>query len=93
MDIEKVHKAINIVNLARAWPQLKDIHDLAMRVLVKENESAAEELAKIIKEEYDAKCKADEEAAAKAKAKADAEAKANAASMNKPALQGASTNA
>jgi len=87
MDIEKVHKAIAIVDKTRDYPQLKGIHDLALRALVKENEVATKELDKLIKEEYEAKCKADAEAAAEAKAQAEKEAKANEPSMQKPALQ------
>jgi len=87
MDIEKVHKAITIVDKTREYPQLKSIHDLALRALVKENESAKEELDKIIKEEAEAKAKADEEAAAEAKALAEKEAKANEVPPAKPAPQ------
>jgi hypothetical protein len=95
MDIEKVHKAVNIVDITREYPQLKGIHDLALRVLVKENEVATKELDEIIKKEVEEKRVADEKAATEAKAKAEKEAAANAVPPAKPQTnpQGAPANA
>ena len=87
MDIEKVHKAITIVDKTREYPQLKGIHDLALRALVTENEAATKELDEIIKKEVEEKRVADEKAAAEAKAQQEKEAKANEPSMQKPAPQ------
>ena len=69
---------LQICDLAKEWPNLKAMHDLAMDELNKLNLDAQKELARR------AEVKAKEEAAAKAKAAAEAKAEAERRSTAEP---------
>ena len=75
---------LQICDLAKQWPNLKSIHDLAMQDLMAQADEAQDEINKraeeAAKKVADAKAKAD----AEAKAIADKEAKAQAALAPKP---------
>lgn len=78
---------LQVCDLAKQWPTLGAIHDLAMADLVKMNDDAKAELAK----RAEVKAKADAEAAAKAAAEAKARADEQAA--NDKAMADAQTQA
>lgn len=50
MDWDKIGLLMRIIDLARSWPSLKAIHDLAMQDLNEIVEEAEEELEKRAKE-------------------------------------------
>lgn len=78
---DQVHTLLRVADLAKQWPHLRSVHDLAMSDLAVHEAHAKEELAK----RAEVKAKAEAEAKAKADAKAKAEADAEEAREAKAA--------
>lgn len=71
---DQVHTLLRVADLAKQWPHLRSVHDLAMSDLAVHEAHAKEELAK--RAEVKAKAEAEVKAKADAKAKAEADAEA-----------------
>ena len=70
----QVHTLLRVADLAKQWPHLRSVHDLAMSDLAVHEAHAKEELVK--RAEVKAKAEAEVKAKADAKAKAEADAEA-----------------
>ena len=82
MSDKDVLPLLQICDLAKQWPNLKPIHDLAMAELVDAAVEAQDELDK--RAEAAAKAEAEAKAKADAKAKAEADKQAAADTAGKP---------
>jgi peptidoglycan hydrolase CwlO-like protein len=78
VNYDKVYRLLKIVDLAKNWPNLREIHDLAMLDLEGINKETKAELERRRKTLAEEKAKAEAEAKAKATATAKAEEKTSA---------------
>lgn len=97
MDFEQIERLLTICNLAKGWPSLNPIHDLAMAELVDLNAEAVKELTdqREAKAGADKKAQADKVAEIEARAKTDAKAQAKLAvpqPKDDPSLQQQTTD-
>lgn len=72
MNTDGILQLLQIMDLAKQWPQLQAIHDISMAQLVDANEKAAVELKAIAYRKAEAKAEAEAKAAAERKAEVDA---------------------
>jgi hypothetical protein len=75
LDLDRVERLLNIVTSSIKWPQLKPVHDAAMKELNKHSNDVAKELADQAAAELKAKQEKEAEIAAKTKAEAEEDAK------------------
>ena len=87
MNPEDTVALLQICDLAKQWPKLNSVHDLAMAQLIEANDEAKDWLVK----RADEKAKAAAEAKAKAEAEAKAESDARTAAAAQPQAVPAST--
>lgn len=78
VDADKILAALTVVEKTRQYPLLKGLHDIAMAVLMEQNNSALAELGRRAMEAAAAEAKAQAEVDATIKAQAAKEAAANA---------------
>lgn len=72
MNSDGILQLLQIMDLAKQWPQLQAIHDISLAQLVDANEKASVELRAIANRKAEAKAIIEAEAAAERKAEADA---------------------
>lgn len=76
-ELDRVHKLLNVIDLAKQWPLLKGLHDSAMKELTKISFEEGKQLAVEAKAEAEALVQKRADEVKAAQARADAEAKAN----------------